>query len=210
MKFSCVLFSSILLAGFVPAQAQVVPAATSRQFSITAGGMASIFQPDFADNSYCIPASCGPGSYSLYPAAGGSNQPLFGAGAYVDVKLMRWVQFEAEGRWLRFHAYQGITQDNYLIGPRIPVYRFWKATIYAKVLAGDARMNFGPAWQYPQGTNFHGNYTDIAFGGGADLKLTRRLSLRLPDFEYQYYPKWANNLTLSPYGASVGVGYKFF
>lgn len=53
------------------------------------------------------------------------------------------------------------------------------------------------------------NFTAIAFGGGADIRLTDRFSLRFPDIEYQYWPKWSN-ATLKPFGASVGIGYKIF
>ncbi len=113
-RFSSFLFSILLFAGAVAAGAQVVPSATGRQVSITAGGMASIFQPDFAYN-WQLP------SYGYIAQA--SPQPLFGVGAYVDVRLRRWVQIEAEGRWLRWNQYDGIYQDNYLIGPRLPVYR---------------------------------------------------------------------------------------
>jgi|ERR1039458_3280386 hypothetical protein len=195
-RFSSLFFSILLLTGTATAGAQVVPSATGRQVSITAGGMASIFQPDFA------------GNWNPYPVAQASNYPLFGIGAYVDVRLRHWVQIEAEGRWSRFNAYNGITEDNYLIGPRLPVYRFWKATVYGKALVGYSKMNFG--------YDFYGNsvgtdrYTDLAFGGGVDVKLTKRISLRAVDVEYHYSPWWDSNSTLSPYGASVGVGYKIF
>ena len=55
----------------------------------------------------------------------------------------------------------------------------------------------------------HGRFTALAFGGGVDLKLTKRISLRAVDVEYQYWPLWGNS-TLSPYGASMGIGYKIF
>jgi hypothetical protein len=196
-RFSTFFFSILLFAGAIAAGAQVVSSATGRQVSITAGGMASIFQPDYAQQ--CC-------SQTGYFIASASNQPLFGVGAYVDVRLRRWVQFEAEGRWSRFNAYYGITQDNYLIGPRIPVYRFWKATVYGKALGGYSNMNFGDYYGFPTGT---GRFTDFALGGGVDVKLTKRISLRAADVEYQYYPWWGNS-TLSPYGASVGIGYKIF
>jgi hypothetical protein len=189
MKRFCVfLFTILLFAGAIAADAQVVPSATGRQVSITAGGMASIFQPDYAGFEI---AQAGP-------------QPLFGVGAYVDVRLRRWVQFEAEARWSRFNAFEGITQDNYLIGPRLPVYRFWKATVYGKALGGFSNMNYGSGI----GT---GQYTDIAFGGGVDVKLTRKISIRAADFEYHYWPWWdVDNTKLKPYGASMGVSYKIF
>jgi hypothetical protein len=193
-RFCSILFSILLFAGAVAASAQVVPSATGRQVSITVGGMASAFQPDFAGNWQ-------PPTWQ-YPIAQGGPQPLFGVGAYVDVRLRRWVQFEAEGRWMRWNQYYGISQDNYLIGPRIPVYHFWKATVYGKALAGYSRMSFDPAGD-------HNTFTDIAFGGGLDVKLTRKISIRAMDAEYHYWPYWGNT-TLSPYGVSVGVGYRIF
>jgi hypothetical protein len=194
-RFSTLFFSILLFAGAVAVSAQVVPSAKGRQVSITAGGMASIFQPDFIggfDTNGVIAQS--------------SSQPLFGVGAYVDVRLRRWLQLEAEARLLRWNQYEGIYQDNYLIGPRLPLYRFWngKATVYGKVLGGYSKMNFG----YNFG-NYSARYTDLAFGGGMDIKLTRKISLRAVDVEYQYYPYWGNT-TLSPYGASVGMSYKIF
>jgi hypothetical protein len=197
-RFSSLFFSILLFAGAIAAGAQVVPTATGRQVSITAGGMASIFQPDFAQQC------CAQTGYYI---ASASNQPLFGVGAYVDVRLRRWVQIEAEGRWQRFNQFQGIYQDNYLIGPRLPVYRFWKATVYGKALGGFSKMNYGyDFYGNPIGT---GRYTDFAFGGGVDVKLTKHISLRAADVEYQYYPWWGDS-KLSPYGASVGIGYKIF
>jgi hypothetical protein len=195
MRRSAFVLSSILFAaGAISVCAQVAPSATSRQLSLTAGGMVSIFQPDFAGEWTDQPP--------YYPVAQSSSYPLIGVGAYVDVKLSRWVQLEAEGRWQRFNQYNDIRQDNYLAGPRVPVYHFWKATVYGKVLGGFSEMTFDSYGD-------HGRFTDIAFGGGMDVKLTRRLSIRALDVEYQYWPQWGN-ATLSPYGASVGVGYRIF
>jgi hypothetical protein len=91
------------------------------------------------------------------------------------------------------------------------------ATPYAKGLIGYANMSLG---YYLVGEGDYalitGKFTDIAFGGGVDLKLTKRFSLRAIDFEYQDYPKFVNNsITLQsqhlyPYGASIGVGYRIF
>lgn len=192
MKRSIVAWLSILLAAAaLPAHAQVIPSAVARQFSITAGGMASIFQTDFE------------GNWSAnHPAAQASSYPLYGAGAYVDLKFTRWVQVEAEGRWQRFNEYSGISQDNYLIGPRFPIRQFGKATVYGKALFGFSNMDFDTYGD-------HGRFTTTAFGGGVDFKLTKRISVRAIDVEYQYWPQWGNS-TLSPYGASVGIGYKVF
>lgn len=185
------LFSILFAVGAASAGAQVVPSAYKSQFTLTAGGLGSVFQPDYAGFGFAQTAP----------------NRLYGIGAFVDVKFTRWVQVEAEGRWLRFNEFADIYEDNYLIGPRIPIhnFRFMHATPYAKVLVGFGKMNFenNDAW---------GRYTDIAYGGGVDFKLTRRFSAR-GDFEYQEWPSWpgiaglASN-PLYPYGASVGVGYR--
>lgn len=192
-QMGALFFSILLTAGAIDARAQAVPAAKFRQISITAGGTASIFQTDYAGLSN--------ESYTE-PAASSSSYPLFGAGAFVDVKFTRWAQLEAEGRWLRWNQFQNISQDNYLIGPRLPVYRFRKAAFYAKALGGFSKMNFNPY-------GGHGSFTDFAFGGGMDVKLTKRISWRAADFEYQYWPWWGDS-SISPYGASMGISYRIF
>jgi hypothetical protein len=196
-RFSILVSSILLAAAAVAAPAQVFSTATARQVSLVAGGTVSIFQPDFTGQ--LSPSSSG---LYYYPVAQSSSQPLLGVGAYVDVKLTRWVQLEAEGRWQRFNQNANIYQDNYLVGPRLPVYHFWRSSVYAKVLAGSSKMNFDSYGD-------HGSFTALAFGGGMDVKLTKRLSLRLVDVEYQYWPDWGNS-SLSPYGASMGVGYRIF
>jgi Outer membrane protein beta-barrel domain len=180
------LFCVLTIAGTQFAHAQVVPAATRRQLSITAGGLGSAFQPDYAGGL----------------TAGAAPNRLYGLGAYVDVKFTRWFQVEAEGRWLRFNQFENINQSNYLIGPRIPIHRFWRATPYAKVLVGLGKMNF----EFNEAT---GSFTDIAYGGGVDVRLNRKISVRAFDFEYQQWPRWLGS-QLYPYGASVGVSYKIF
>lgn len=177
----------LLGAGSLAASAQVAPAATRGQFSVSAGGIASAFQPDYAGGGI--------------PGAGPNR--LYGLGAYVDVKFTRWIQAEAEGRWLKFNQFDNINQSNYLIGPRIPIHTYWRATPYAKVLFGFSNMNY----EFNEAT---GRYTTIAYGGGVDIKLTRKVSLRAFDFEYQQWPDWYNHQALYPYGASIGASYKIF
>ena len=175
------------------AHAQVVPSAYRGQLTLTAGGMGSIFQPDYAGLE--VPQ--------------GGPYPLFGFGAYVDLKVTRWIGVEGEARWLRLNSYLDITEDNYLLGPKVPIHEFKRfgATPYGKALFGIGRMNY----EYNQA---HGRFSDIALGGGVDLKLTKRISVRPFDFEYQLWPNWTNSnlqpYTLKPYGASAGIGYKIF
>lgn len=187
-----VLFCIVLAAGAISARAQVLPSAERRKLTITVGGEGSVFQPDYAGNW---------NFQDLNPIAESSDYPLIGIGAYVDAKFTRWIQIEAEGRWLRFNQVDNIHQDTYLIGPRVPVYQFKNSTLYGKVLVGYGKMTLGPLG--------HGTFTDVAFGGGMDVRLTKKISLRAFDFEYQDWPKWANS-SLHPYGGSVGIGYRVF
>jgi hypothetical protein len=189
------LLSILVAVGSLSARAQVVPSAYTQRFTVNVGVMGSAFQPDYSGGGAV--ANTGPNR-------------LYGPGAYVDVKLNRYLQFEAEARWLRFNSYIDIREDNYLIGPRLPIekLRYKRAAPYAKVLIGNSRMNF----EY---NGAYGHYTDIAYGGGVDVKLTRKITLRAIDFEYQQWLGWPNipgssNVSLSPYGASVGVSYKVF
>ncbi|MDR3750312.1 MAG: outer membrane beta-barrel protein [Terracidiphilus sp.] len=176
------LLCCALAAGTLSARAQVVPAATKKGLSLTAGGFGSAFQPDFTGTN-----------------VGTSINRLYGVGAYADLKVTRWVQIEAEARWLRFNQYQKNGEDNYLIGPRVPfsVRHFPRVKPYGKVLVGYGKSDF-----------LYGSTFNLAFGGGVDYRLNNRFSIRAFDLEYQ---RWSTApATLYPYGASVGLSYKIF
>lgn len=185
-RISFFVFSLLILA--VPVIAQVTPSAYRGQMTLTAGGMASGFQPNYAGGG----------------VTGAGPNLLFGFGVYADLKMTRWVGIEGEMRWLRENTYVSINEDNYLIGPRVPIHEFKRlgATPYGKALFGVGRMNF----EYNEA---YGRFADIALGGGVDLKLNKRFSVRACDFEYQLWPNWING-TLKPYGVSAGIGYKIF
>ncbi len=179
------LFSLFLIVA-VSARAQVVPAATSHTLSISAGALGSMFQPDYTGEGI---------AYT-------SPQRLYGIGAFVDIRFARWVQVEGEGHWLRFNQYYppgsttGIYEDSYLVGPRIPIVTFHRVTPYGKFMVGMGRGSF-----------LDGNTFVLDYGGGVDVRLTHRFTLRAIDFEYQ---QWRVNPVLSPYGGSVGISYKVF
>ena len=112
---------------------------------------------------------------------------------------------DLEGRWLRFNQFVEIYQDNYLIGPRVPIHQFGRVTPYGKFLFGIGKMNFEYSATSCRCTN-------LVYGGGADVQLTKRISWRAVDFEYQQWPTWyaLQNGQLHPYGFSTGIGYKIF
>ena len=176
--FSSALFGVALAA--LSAQAQVVPSATAGQFSLTAGALGSAFQPDYTSDG------------------GVQSNPdyLFGVGAYVDLRFTRWIQIEGEGHWMHINPNLNFNESSYLGGFRVPVRRFGRFTPYGKVLYGLGTASF-----------LSGRASDLALGGGVDYRLTKKISIRAGDFEYQ---RWRTKPTLTPYGFSVGIGYKVF
>jgi hypothetical protein len=189
-RISVVVLLLISVMGARMGRAQAIESARAPQTGLQAGGMFSVFQPDFNGDWP---------SAALYPVAG-SGSALAGAGVYVDAGFTRWFGIEAEGRWLRWNG--AIKQSNYLIGPKIPITSLGRYNIYGKALVGGSKMSFG-VWQAT------GSFTTIALGGGAERRVGRKLNLRVIDFEYQDWPKWGNS-SLKPYGVSAGVAYKIF
>jgi hypothetical protein len=162
-------------------RAQVAPTAYKGQFSLSAGAEGSMFQPDYAGTG----------------VAETSPDRLYGVGTYVDARFTRWVQIEAEGRWLQYNKYAGIGENSYMIGPREPIVDWHGLEPYGKFLLG---WGTGTGWLTGRAGNF-------AYGGGVDYRWKRRLTIRAIDFEYQ---QWRVKPTLWPYGGSVGVSYTIY
>jgi opacity protein-like surface antigen len=176
--FSVLFLFCVAITSVTFTSAQSAPSALRSPITLTVGGTASAFDPDYVQHK------------------------LIGIGAFVDLDIQHHLGVEAEGRWQRFRELDGISQDNYLVGPRYRFRRIWKAQPYAKVLGGFSNMNFENGF----GT---GRFTTFAFGGGLDIKVNRKWSVRVPDFEYQYWPSFLNG-SLHPYGASAGISYRVF
>lgn len=181
MKRTITVLFCIALSTLVPGiYGQVVPSATEHQPKLVAGGFGSMFQPDYAGNG----------------VAQASPNRLYGVGAFVDVKLNRWLGVETEGRWSRFNEYIGINEDTYSVGPKVPIISTHGFTPYGKFLVGLGSGSF-----------LNGHTTVLTYGGGVDYRLSNRFTLRAFDFEFQ---QWTVTPTLWPYGGSVGIGYKIF
>lgn len=180
MKRSFVVFLGVVLAaGVISARAQVVPAAVGRRLVINAGGEGSDFQPDYAGQG----------------VAQTSPNRLYGIGGWVDADFTRWIQIEAEGRWLHWNQYAGIDENTYMIGPRVPIHEFHRFTPYGKFLIG-----------WGSGSFLTGRTTAWAYGGGVDYRLSRKFTAR-GDYEFQ---DWRVTPALHPSGFSVGLSYKVF
>jgi hypothetical protein len=132
------------------------------------------------------------------------EQKLLGVTVFVDADTRRHVSAEAEVRRLQFHNTNDITATTYLAGVRYfrDAARF---QLYAKFLAGigHANLAFGVA---------QANSLVIAPGGGLDFRLTRRIHLRMADFEYQLWPQavYGSTPSFASAGISSGIRIRVF
>jgi hypothetical protein len=160
-----------------------------------------------------LPTAAGPGAYlaggvsfSRFQADYGENY-LEGITGYVDANLTWRYGIEGEARYLVYHQLAQTNEITYLAGPRIS-FRPKRLRPYLKFLVGRGIFN------YPYGYA-QGKYFVMAPGGGVDFEVGR-LNVRLVDVEYQKWPNFGGPPTtykfgtLSPYGVSFGVSYKFF
>jgi Outer membrane protein beta-barrel domain len=187
MKFLTKLFLFLALLSTLTAKAQTVPDAYEGPFALHAGGFGSAFNSDFTSFS-------------------SGMTPLFGAGTFMDIKFRKYVQIEAEVRWLTFDKYLNTgSQINYSVGPLVPIHKFGKFQTYGKFLITDTKVS------YPANLGY-GHYLDYTMGGGVDMRLTRHLRLRPIDFEYHYIPNYFTNpsVSITPMGISVGLAYRVF
>jgi hypothetical protein len=152
--------------------------------ALTAGGFYSNFTPDYTPNR------------------------LGGMGVWVDWDLFgKWrLGAEGEARWLRFNQNYGSYEDNYFGGPRY-YRRYGKFVPYVKFMMGAGELEF-------PGNEGHGGYFAYAPGGGVDYRLSRRITIRLIDYEYQFWPSAPGGGLptngMNPNGFTAGVGYKIF
>jgi hypothetical protein len=129
------------------------------------------------------------------------EQKLLGVSAVVDADTRRRFGIEAEARWLILHETDGLHATTWSIGPR---YHFSKGKFqfYVKGLVGFGDFTF--PYDYA-----HGRYLVISPGGGVDYRWRRKVSFRLADFEYQYWPQFTYG-AMSSYGVSAGFRYHIF
>ncbi len=185
-RSAVVIFFCVFSAAAFSARAQVAPSATGRRLTLQAGAEFSNFQPDYTGAA---------------AVAQPSPKRLDGLGVYIDANFARWIQIEAEGRWLHWNEYTqfgGITQNTYMIGPRVPIVENLKGfTPYGKFLIG-----------WGSGPFLTGRTTAWAYGGGVDYRLSRKFNLRCFDFEYQDWN--ISPVSLHPWGYSAGLSYRVF
>ena len=129
------------------------------------------------------------------------ERKMLGVTAFVDVDTIRHFGFEGEGRWLVFNQTESVTTATYLAGPRVHM-SVGKFQPYAKGLVGVGEFNF------PYNLA-RGSYLVVGPGGGVDYRLSKKVSLRIADFEYDYWPQFTFG-AMKSYGISSGIRVRIF
>ena len=148
----------------------------------------------------------GPGSYIAFGGAVTAFQAdyghrvLGGGTLFADVNPTWRYGFEGEARYLRLNTDEGVTETDYLAGPRV-MYKPGPFRPYVKFLVGAGRITF--PFHYATGTFF-----TYAPGAGLDYIVGDRMTVRVVDFEYQMWPTFASYGELRPYGLSAGISWR--
>ena len=129
------------------------------------------------------------------------QRDMVGYSAFVDGDTKRQIGIEAEGRWLEYFQTANVHVETYSIGGRYH-FDFGRFQPYAKGLVGFGNFNF----PYNYAT---GRYLVVTAGAGTDFHWTRRIYLRVADFEYQDWPQFTYG-NLNTLSVSAGLKVKIF
>lgn len=127
-----------------------------------------------------------------------SDRAVYGISAWGDYDFNRYIGAEAEVHFGTIITPDDISENSYLIGPKLS-YRRQKFAVYGKLMIGKGTIK-------NTDTNGSATYNLYAFGGGLDYHLVRKFNIRVIDFELQKWPDFEPN-TLSPLAVSIGVMY---
>jgi hypothetical protein len=159
----------------------------SRSFALQVGGAVSIASPDY------------------------SNTDIKGFTIYADMDftyiLHGRLGIDAEIHEINLITPYDLGENSYLLGLRYK-YRYGRLQPYLRVGGGIGTLNFngGPGNYYATSSYIReGLY---AIGGGLDVNATRKINIRVLDFEYQDWKDFPPN-GLTPYVVSIGAAYNF-
>jgi hypothetical protein len=148
------------------------------------------------------------GGLGIWAGASGSGyyvqygeRKMIGVTCFVDADTRRRLGIEAEGQWLEFRQSANVHIETYSIGAR---YHFHVGRFqpYVKGLAGFGDFNF----PYNLAT---GRFLVTTGGAGLDIRLNRRIYIRAPDIEYQYWPQFAFG-AMTTLSGSAGLRVRVF
>lgn len=177
--FFALLAPALFLASAGIAHAQTTPSGNRGELHLSVGGTGSFDTVNY-----------------------GSRQ-MYGATAFVDAESTGHFGLEAEARFIEFPAQtDNVHAETYSAGGRYHwvLTNHWQP--YAKALIGFGNFNY--AYNLGQDQDLV-----VTAGGGVDFRWTRRVFLRVADFEYQDWPE-AHYGNLTPINLSAGLKVRIF
>jgi hypothetical protein len=126
------------------------------------------------------------------------NTNIQGVSFWGDYDFLKHVGVEASVHIGSIITPSDIDENSYMVGPRFMIRRH-KFTGYAKFIFGRATIT-------NTDYNLSSSYNAYAYGGGLEYRATRKINVRVLDFEYQQWPNFEPN-TLSPIAITVGAAY---
>jgi hypothetical protein len=173
------LACAVLLAGAIlpnVSQSQVVPAIKGGGSQINVIGFYTIMNPDGKSGLNYPP---GTPSNSFENNLYGSWNALAG-GVGADFRLGRFVFGQpALAARFTFSSSTSAKENTYMFGPELH-YAFGRLRPYGNFYIGPGDITWG-------GSGFKDNSIVYQLGGGLDYHFNRRLSVRLADFQYQFW-----------------------
>lgn len=132
-----------------------------------------------------------------------AQRDVQGISIYGDLDFKHHLGVEGDIHRASIITPTNIGVDSYLLGPRY-IYHRNRFSPYAKVLFGLGRFKY----KFENAPEAAYTYKIYAFGGGLDIRATRRINVRAIDFEYQKWPGYpAHGLT--PLVYTFGAAYAF-
>ncbi len=130
--------------------------------------------------------------------------PDYGAGHvqgfsfWADYDIRKWIGVEFSAHLGSIITPGDIAEDSYMVGPRL-MYHKRNFTLYGKFLVGRATIT-------NQDYDVSSSYNAYAVGAGLEYRATRRVNVRILDFEEQNWPDFQPS-ALSPVAVTIGVSY---
>jgi opacity protein-like surface antigen len=130
------------------------------------------------------------------------QKPIKGGSGFADFDLGPHLGVEAAIHYIALVTPLDLAENSYLIGPRF-LLRRGRFTLYGKALAGSGDL----VVQELQDNAGHadGLFFAYAIGGGVDIRVADRITVRAFDVESQRWPSYGNGL--SPTVVTIGAAY---
>jgi Outer membrane protein beta-barrel domain len=171
------------------------------------GAVASVLSFPAIGRTQALPTATAKGALQVgagftYAEPDYGQKSIKGASAFADFDFGLHFGVEADVHYIAFITPLDLAENTYLIGPRI-ILPYGRFKFYGKALAG-----YGDLVIQEQQDNIgrrDGFYFAWAGGGGLDIRVNNRITIRAIDVESQRWPNYGNGLSPTVY--TVGAAY---